>query len=207
MTIGTVIRNISTPTVTITGLVFDGSTLWTCDLVTDTINNFALDGTPIKSFSTPGIGSRGLSWDGRTLWHGDDVTDLIYQISPDDGTVIKSFGGVILGINALSWAENTIWVVETTNDLFVQISPQNGTIVKSIAIPVGASSPLGVDFIDNNLLYYDNITNLIYMINMDGVVIWSFSAPGATMTDITFDGRTMLINNFDISSVQQISLN
>lgn len=83
----------TSPTPNPTGIVSDGTHLWTCDSKTETLYKHSLESpfVLVDKIASPGSSPHGLAWDGERLWSCDSGSNRIYRHAADPSTVEETF--------------------------------------------------------------------------------------------------------------------
>ena len=117
------------------GILFEGSSFWMVDGVTNTIYTLDPSGSVLGSCVTPGSDAWGIASDGTNLFVTDAQTDLIYTLDPADCSVLSSFSAPGPLSRGLVFDGVNLWVADSQNDMIYKLDPSLGTVLGSFSAP------------------------------------------------------------------------
>lgn len=210
---GDVLHTIPTPGGKCNALTWDGSALWTSDLITRTIYRVSPDdGSVLSSFPYPSEFDycEGLAWDGTYLlacgWESSNgYGSKIFTLDPEDGAIIESFSYPLEEPwpHGITYDGQYIWANEFNTNSLDKLDRETGEIIHSVPAP--GEKSVGVTW-DGKYLWSDNYEEwAIYQIDpADGSIITSFPAPTYNPRGMAFDGHRLWVISWNNETIYQL---
>ncbi len=176
----------------ITGLAYDGASLWCVNdhYATPRIYRIDADGTVLDSLSCSGTAAHGLAWDGTHLWYTAFAAGktIIYR-SDLSGAVETSFEAPTFLAAGLAFDGTHLWCAGRFDDTIYQLDTA-GHVLSSFDAP--GESPADL-VCDGTHLWQANgdLTpgpDRIYELDMQGNALSSLECPGSSPGGLAFDG-------------------
>ncbi len=210
---GDVLHTVPTPGGKCNALTWDGSALWTSDLITKTIYRLSPDdGSVLSSFPYPDEFEycEGLAWDGTYLlacgWESSNgYGSKIFTLDPEDGAIIESFSYPLEEPwpHGITYDGQYIWANEFNTNSLDKLDRETGEIIHSVPAP--GEKSVGVTW-DGKYLWSDNYEEwAIYQIDpVDGLNMNSFPAPAYNPRGMAFDGHRLWVISWNNETIYQI---
>uniref|UniRef100_UPI0035664008 DUF4347 domain-containing protein n=1 Tax=Psychromonas sp. TaxID=1884585 RepID=UPI0035664008 len=202
---GTVLNSFPTTTPQInsmSGLAFDGTSLWLTSPNDDEIYNYDPAGNLISSFASPGTFPTGITFDGTNLWVVDRDANMVYEIDTL-GNMQSSFATPGTDSRGLTWDGSSLWLVEGSGSLIYKLST-TGAVESSFAWP-DDDYMRDITWDGSSLWVADGNDQQIIQIDTDGTFISSFTSPSTHATGLTFDGIEFWHADADTDIIYQLA--
>lgn len=213
--IGDISREIPAPSPCVTGIAYDGETVWVADRKTDLIYQIDYStGEIIKSFKGPGYFMTSLTWDGKYLWVADmHFTDTatesyngkIYKVDPEDGRTLAVIPLPVTDPQGLTWDGEYLWLSDNGEDMILKISPEDGTTIKSFKSP--ARDPRGLAWDGEYLWSVDRSSDEAYRVDPEsGRVIMILKTPGPYPWGLAWGNKELLISDYQTDKISSLTI-
>jgi len=181
-------RSIAAPTPDITGLAYDGKSIWVADWKEDLV--YKLDpatGKKLDTIQSPGPRPTGVAWDGAQLWVADLHFNKAYRIDPATKLVTKEIplpGSYPLG---LAWDGKMLRLADRNEKKIFRVSPGDGASFGEVASPGGEIT--GLAWEGGTLWAANRVDDELYAIDPEkGWVLSVLKAPGPYAWGLAPDG-------------------
>jgi len=200
MALGTAIRDWAAPSISPTGLTWDGAHLWHADIQTDLIYQLDVDGVILRSLNTGLVNPEGLAWDGQCLWVAI-AGNVIYQIDIKsvNGTVVKSFAGPGTTPIGLTWDGAHLWIADLGTDRLYQIDT-DGVLLRTL-VPTRLD-PRGLTWDGAHL--WAGYAAFVQQLSVDGTLKREVFRPGY---GLAWDGRALWYTDTGPDRIYQMMVN
>ncbi|GBD94220.1 virginiamycin B lyase [bacterium BMS3Abin05] len=203
---GDVVHSFNAPSKYMTGLTFDGKSLWAADRKSDLLYKIDPEsGKVLKTISSPGYWPLGLAWDGKYLWNIDRNAKKIFQLDPNTGWIVHSFDFPTPSPQGITFDGIFLWISDRSTHTLNQISPDDGTTIRSIPAPT--SRPNGLTFDGKYLWVTDRLKNEIYMVYPEtGDVIMVLPSPGPYPNGLAWDAHFIWNVDYETNKIYRLKL-
>ncbi len=213
--IGEVTSRIDSPSPCVTGIAFDGKTIWAADRKTDQIYQVdCSSGEIINSFRGPGYFMTGLAWDGEYLWVSDmdfantateSYTGKIYQLDPATGRTISMIHPPSPDPRGLAWDGEYLWMSDNGANTISRISSEDGTTIASFKSP--SHDPRGLAWDGEYLWVADRSRDEVYRVEPStGRVIMVLSTPGPYPWGLAWGEDRLLCSDYQTDRISRITV-
>ncbi len=203
---GDVVSSFKAPSGYVTGLTFDGKSLWAADRKAAVL--FRLDpksGKMLSKIQSPGYWPLGLAWDGKTLWNIDRDAKKIFQIDPKNGWILHAFDFPTPNPQGITFDGKFLWISDASTHTLNQISLDDGTTIRSIPAPT--ARPNGLTWDGRYLWVSDRLRDELYMVwPKTGDVILVLPAPGPYANGLAWDGQFLWNADYETDHIYKIKV-
>lgn len=202
--VGAVLGSIPAPGGCVTGLTWDGKSLWAADHKSDLLYRLdPRDGRVLGTFPSPGYRPAGLAWDGSRLWNVDPIENRIYRLDTGRGLVDRTVEAPAPESGALAWDGKQLWLASPKTKRMHRIDRGDGTTID--AHPTPSASVDGMAFDGRYLWIADRIADKLHVVDpASGEVLFSVDAPGPHVTGLAFDGKQLWAADYQTDRIYRI---
>ncbi len=210
-----IIKEIPSPGPCLTGLAFDGTSLWGVDRKKDMIYKIDPATGKIQThFTCPGYFATGMTWGKEHLWITDlDFTNTstetyvgkIYKVSPKTGKTVQVILTPGSDPQGVTWCDNSLWISDNQTDMIYQISPDDGTTIHSFPAPAG--DPRGLAWDGSYLWIADRANDELYRVHPSkGIVVMTLNSPGPYPWGLTWMKNTLIIGDYQTDKIYTLNI-
>ncbi len=200
---GEVIFKVDSPSKSVTGLSYDGNSIWVSDHNIDQIICIDRTGKILKRLKSPGYRPAGLAFEGRHLWNVDMQKAKLYRIRISDGMVTRILPAPVSRPKAMAFDGQALWVSDDQSKSIHRVDPSDGTTISELGFPSDSVDGLAHD--GTYLWVSDRLKDNLYALEpSSGEVIVTLKSPGPHPTGIVFDGSNLLISDYQTDQISAI---
>ena len=211
---GAVTSILPAPGGNVTGLAWDGVSLWAANLAGTGVGGdtlFKLNPTTGKvqqSFSMTGYALHGLAWSGAALWADDGYTSL-RQLDPKTGGVTKTLpapGTLAYGVAADPLTQ-LLYVSHNNSNTLSAVSMVDGALKATHTSAATASGYTGLAFDGSHLWHVNAKDDKLYRLDpKTDAVVQTVKAPGTQCEGAAWDGEQLWVSDTGTDKLYRVDV-
>lgn len=203
---GDVIRVIKSPSMTPSGLAYDGKRLWVSDHRDAKIYMIDLStGNILKVIQAPSFEPVGLAFDGSNLWCVDGREKMAFRINLKTFETDHRVELEASQPRGLAWYKEHLVVSDDGKGLIHEVDPEDGTTIRTIPAP--SKGITGVGFTQDIVWVANRLDDAIYAVDWNtGEVYFDFPSPGQYPFGLTIVSDQVAVVDYQKDEIAFISI-